>query len=95
MGTSVTGWTTSDFNYLMYKDQKQVDFQTTTPTMAAYFANFAYDSNYLGSLLMTLIFCGLDVAVIVLSWGPFTKFYNLKVAEKQYLSLTYDSNGCD
>lgn len=96
MGTSVTGWTTSDFSYLMYKDQKQVDIQT--PTMAAHFANYAYDSNYLASLLMILIFCVLDVAVIVFSWGPFTKFYNMKVAALDldyHNTLTYDNDGCD
>ena len=77
----------------MYKDKSQVDLQTTAPNMAAYFANFAYDSNYLASLLMSTILCVLDVVIIFVSWGPFTKFYNFKSLKEK--PLTYDSYGCD
>ena len=61
--------------------------------MAAYFANFAYDSNYLASLLMSTILCVLDVVIIVVSWVPFTEFYNFKSLKEK--PLTYDSYGCD
>lgn len=78
----MTGWTTSDLKYLMFKDKDPVDINA--PTMSAYFANFAYDINFLQSFLLTTILCGLDLAVIALSWGPFTKFYDRKVALNEY-----------
>jgi hypothetical protein len=52
--------------------------------------------HYTASVWMNIIFGVLDVVVIVLSWGPITKFYNKKVAENTALAnITYDNYGCD
>ena len=94
-GTLTTGWTaaTSDFKYLMWKTPAAVVPNATDYTLIGNMWNLAYDANYSSAFYLALIGGVLEIAVAVLGWGPFAKFYQDEA--DQLAAPVYDVNGCD
>ena len=55
--------------------------------------NLGFDANYSTSLYLSLISSVLEIAVIVLSWGPFAAWY--KNQADLLAAPVFDEYGCD
>ena len=81
-GTSVgavvtTGWvpTGSDFKYLMWKDTAAVTQVATDFALTTVLSVNGYDANASTATYVSLLSSVLEIAVIVLAWGPFGAWY--------------------
>jgi hypothetical protein len=77
------GWI-SDLKYLMWRDQAAIPIPANNYSLNAALAFNGYDKNYKAVFWLTLLSTLLDAALIVISFRPFSQFYRMKHAEREY-----------
>jgi hypothetical protein len=75
-GTAATALTwTSDKKYIMWKEGSKVSANATDFLGFSQANQNGFDSNYSSTLILSLASSVLEIAVIVLGWGPFGEWY--------------------
>jgi hypothetical protein len=110
-GTAATALTwVSDKKYIMWKEGSKWTANATDFISTSQANQNGFDSNYNSTLLLSLASSVLEIAVIVLGWGPFGKWYQYQAElaaeedeedgedeeEGDYASEdAYDAYGCN
>ena len=90
-----TGWVAmfSDLKYLMWKDIPAITQFATDFALTTVLSVNGYDANAITATHLSLLSGLLEIAVLVLAWGPFAAWYQHQA--DLLAAPEFDENGCD